>query len=37
MKAAANATFLPLTLELIERQRWEAFINAPAAAALADE
>jgi hypothetical protein len=37
MKAAANATFLPLTLELIQRQRWEAFINAPAAAALADE
>jgi hypothetical protein len=37
MKAAANATWLTLTLELIERQRREAFINAAAAAALADE
>jgi hypothetical protein len=37
VKAATNATFLPLTLELIERQRREAFIHAPAAAALADE
>jgi hypothetical protein len=37
MKATANATLLPLTLELIKRQRWEPFINAPAAAALADE